>query len=108
MGKILSWLLLVALGYLVYRFLVLSRRKAEREAARRAGAGDGAGDGAGRRDDGAGAGRSGGAGPGAPGEIGERMLPCAKCGVHVPASEAVLAGGRAYCCAAHRDADPRG
>jgi uncharacterized protein len=31
----------------------------------------------------------------------ERMSCCARCGVYFPASEAVSAGGREYCCAAH-------
>jgi uncharacterized protein len=31
----------------------------------------------------------------------ERMSCCAQCGVYFPASEAVSAGGREYCCAAH-------
>lgn len=35
----------------------------------------------------------------------ETMLACARCGVYFPASEAVRAGGRDYCCAAHA-ADP--
>jgi uncharacterized protein len=31
----------------------------------------------------------------------ERMSCCAQCGVYFPSSEAVSAGGREYCCAAH-------
>jgi uncharacterized protein len=31
----------------------------------------------------------------------ERMSCCAQCGLYFPASEAVSAGGREYCCAAH-------
>ena len=31
----------------------------------------------------------------------EKMLQCAYCGVHFPASENVPANGRDYCCAAH-------
>ena len=31
----------------------------------------------------------------------ETMLECAKCGIFFPASEAVHANGRDYCCAAH-------
>jgi uncharacterized protein len=31
----------------------------------------------------------------------ERMSCCARCGIYFPASEAVAAGGRDYCCAAH-------
>ncbi len=37
----------------------------------------------------------------------EDMLTCAHCGVHLPRSEALVAGGHAYCSAAHRDAGPR-
>lgn len=36
----------------------------------------------------------------------EGMVACAHCGVHLPASEALLANGRSYCSAAHRDAGP--
>jgi len=36
----------------------------------------------------------------------EEMLTCAHCGVHLPRSEALVADGRAYCSAAHRDAGP--
>ena len=38
----------------------------------------------------------------------EAMVDCAACGLHFPASEAVRDGARAFCCAAHRDAGPRG
>lgn len=31
----------------------------------------------------------------------ETMLECAQCGIYFPASEAVHANGRDYCCAAH-------
>jgi uncharacterized protein len=31
----------------------------------------------------------------------ERMSCCAQCGIYFPSSEAVSAGGREYCCAAH-------
>ncbi|MEI7457347.1 MAG: PP0621 family protein [Nitrosomonadales bacterium] len=34
----------------------------------------------------------------------EDMVRCAHCGVHLPASESVSAGGAHFCCAAHRDA----
>ena len=35
------------------------------------------------------------------------MVTCAHCGVHLPRSEALTAGGHSYCSAAHRDAGPR-
>ena len=37
----------------------------------------------------------------------EDMSRCARCGVHLPRSEALLAGGQVYCSAEHRDAGPR-
>lgn len=36
----------------------------------------------------------------------QAMVSCARCGVHLPQSEALQKGGRSYCCAAHRDAPP--
>jgi uncharacterized protein len=51
-----------------------------------------------------------GPGPRAPGSEGEAeaMVDCARCGLHMPASEALRdAQGRAYCCAEHRAAGPR-
>ncbi|MBI3140270.1 MAG: hypothetical protein HYZ19_00230 [Rhodocyclales bacterium] len=32
----------------------------------------------------------------------ERMVACARCGVHLPESEAVESAGRHYCCEEHR------
>lgn len=37
----------------------------------------------------------------------EQMVPCAHCGLHVPESESVKAGGRVYCSEAHRRLGPR-
>jgi uncharacterized protein len=38
----------------------------------------------------------------------EAMVDCARCGLHLPASEALSdAAGQRYCCAEHRDAGPR-
>ena len=34
----------------------------------------------------------------------EDMVRCAHCGVHLPKSESILAGGNFFCCAEHRDA----
>jgi uncharacterized protein len=79
MGKLLSWILLAFAGWLVWKFVVISQRKAGRSG-------------------------SGGAAPPPPGDSVEKMVSCAHCGVHVPASEAVVAGSLSYCCAAHRDA----
>ena len=32
----------------------------------------------------------------------EQMVKCVHCGVNQPVSESILAGGRYFCCAAHR------
>ncbi|TFW34042.1 PP0621 family protein [Massilia horti] len=37
----------------------------------------------------------------------ERMTSCAHCGVYFPASEAVTADGREYCCPAHVRLPPK-
>jgi uncharacterized protein len=37
---------------------------------------------------------------------GERMVRCEHCGVHLPISDALALGERRYCSAAHRDARP--
>lgn len=34
-----------------------------------------------------------------------RMVACARCGTHIPESEAVRANGRTYCCEEHRRSD---
>jgi uncharacterized protein len=95
MGKLLSWVVLAIAGWLAWRLVGVVQRKLEaarREAAERGAAGQGPG---------AGAGREGAA------LRDERIVPCAHCGVHFPASEAVERGGRLYCCPEHRDADER-
>lgn len=33
----------------------------------------------------------------------EQMLACSKCGVYVPASEALFRSGKVYCCEEHTD-----
>lgn len=40
-----------------------------------------------------------------PGAGPESMVSCARCGLHVPASESLPAGGRYYCCEEHRRLD---
>lgn len=68
MGKLLSFLLLVAIGWIAY--------KAWRKAA-------------------------GGAAP-RPAPAAEDMVRCAHCGVHLPRSESVTAGGELFCSEEHR------
>lgn len=77
MGKLAFWAAVVALVYVGMKFFAVSQRRGD-AARRRTAAG---------------------------GKTSEAMLQCAQCGVHVPSSEALLSGTRAYCCSAHRDAD---
>ncbi len=76
MGKLAFWAAVVALVYVGMKLFAVSQRRGAAAQRRRAG-----------------------------GETSEAMLQCAHCGVHVPSSEALLSGTRAYCCSAHRDAD---
>ena len=46
--------------------------------------------------------------PPAPPPSSTRMVACAVCGTHVPESEAVRAGGKAFCCEAHREMAEKG
>lgn len=82
MGKLLSWVLLIAIGYLVYRLLVVLKRKSLASAAGRPGARPA---------------------PHAHAD-GEAMVRCERCGVYLPRSEAVDRGDRHYCSLEHRDA----
>ncbi len=86
MGKLLSWVLLIAVVYAVMRLVVVLQRKAQRAAANRPS-------------------DAASSVPAADAGAGERMLPCSHCGVHAPASEMIPARGRHYCCPEHRDAD---
>ncbi|MCD6661857.1 MAG: PP0621 family protein [Comamonas sp.] len=36
----------------------------------------------------------------------QNMVACARCGVHLPESDALREGKHHYCCAAHRDQGP--
>lgn len=84
MGKLLSWVVMLAVGFLVWRLIGVLQRKAARRAADRD-KGTGRGTGKAITD--------------------ERMVQCAHCGVHVPSSEALVVRGQSYCCPEHRDAD---
>ena len=93
MGKLLSWVVLIAMVWLVFHLIAISQRRRERS----------------RSDSAAGGAAS--AGGGAAGDRtgrtieGEPIVPCAHCGLFVPTSDAVRDGERLYCSIAHRDAD---
>ena len=75
MNKFVFWAIIFAVGYGLFKFAkILERKSAARRAAQ----------------------------PG-PNEVRELMLSCAHCGVHVPASEAIMSGDKSYCCTEHRD-----
>ncbi len=93
MGKLLVWVVLGIVILLLVRLLGPAKRRA-----RDADEGARGADTDGPRD--AARGGSGEARE-APREL---MMRCAVCSVHVPSSEAVFAGGKVYCSAAHRDA----
>lgn len=100
MGKLLSWLGLFAIGWFVYKFVVISQRKSARPpGASPSGAGGAS----------AGAGTPGGSGApaGARELAGEAMVQCAHCGVYLPVSESLVSGADHFCCPAHRDARVR-
>jgi uncharacterized protein len=96
MGKIAIWILIAIAVMLALRLIAGNKR---------------------RRDDGDGSGGSAtkahgkSARPGdrddaeRGGNGGELMMSCAVCGVHLPASEAVFAGGKVFCGPEHRDVD---
>ncbi|MBU6271900.1 MAG: hypothetical protein KGQ67_11390 [Betaproteobacteria bacterium] len=82
MGKLLSWIAIIALVYAGMRLFVVLQRKSRVAAARRAATR-----------------------PAAPsGAAPERMLACDHCGVHAPASDMIVVGERRYCSPEHRDA----
>jgi uncharacterized protein len=84
MGKLLSWIAIIALVYAGMRLFVILQRKSRAADARRAAARPAPQQ----------------ARPGTP----ERMLPCDHCGVHAPASDMIRAEGRHFCSPEHRDA----
>jgi uncharacterized protein len=94
MGKVLGWILIAVVAWIAWKFWVISQRRKAGGAAGKAGAA-----------------RS----PGAPGTNAsgegethdkggqgvERMVSCAHCKLHLPASEARFAAGQAYCSDEH-------
>jgi hypothetical protein len=99
MGKLLGWVLVGLMVWVVWRFIVISKRRAER-----ANAGDSGGDSAG--------------GEASPSSRGARrdtpvtdktpvmMMQCVVCGVHLPSTDALFSGGKVFCSEAHRNQGP--
>ncbi len=90
MGKLLSWVALIALVWLAFRLIAISQRRRQRAQAD-PGPADAAAAGSRKAP--------------AAGVSGELIVPCTHCGVFLPASDALREEDRAYCSRAHRDAD---
>jgi uncharacterized protein len=95
MGKLLGWVLVGLLVWVVWRFMVISKRRAERA----------------RGNESAGESSGGNASPSSEGgrsdtpvadKTPEMMMQCVVCGVHLPATEALFSGGRVFCSETHR------
>jgi uncharacterized protein len=99
MGKLLGWVLVGLLVWVVWRFMVISKRRAERarggESAGEASGGDASTSSQGGRRD-----------TPVTDKTPEMMMQCVVCGVHLPATEALFAGGNVYCSEAHRNQGP--
>ncbi|HYF59124.1 MAG TPA: PP0621 family protein [Burkholderiaceae bacterium] len=89
MGKVLTWVAVLAVLWLAWRLWTISQRRVERSRAEGAGRADEPGEGDRPR-------------VGAP----EVMMRCAACGLYLPGSEARFGGGHAYCSDAHRELGP--
>ena len=94
MGKLLFWVVVIALVWLAWSFVRVSQRKQEQDA--RADRENGSSHRSGRSG-------SAKAGP----EALEQMVACDRCGVFLPASDAVLGRNGRYCCIEHRNDERR-
>jgi uncharacterized protein len=95
MGKLLGWVLVGVLVWFVWRFMVISKRRAERSKAAEPSVTDPTASRQGEHRD-----------TPVTGKTPEMMMQCVVCGVHLPATEALFAGGNVYCCEAHRNQGP--
>ena len=93
MGKVLGWILFGIAAWVAWKFWVVSQRRQSGAAARKAGDGQASPPGANGRP------RSDTQDADASGV--ERIVRCAHCDLHLPASEARFASGRAYCSDEH-------
>lgn len=102
MNRIVFWLVLIALGYLVWRFIQIAQRKNQRWRDQRradpAAAGGSAAPGEEAAD------RRNEDGAATPLPRSEVMVRCARCGIYLPSSEAVRRREEVFCSAEHRDA----
>ncbi len=95
MGKILGWVVVALLIWVAWKLWAIGqRRRSERDAARTAQHADPSGP------------APGGGSPGStrsdPDPGVERMVRCAHCDLHLPASQARFASGKAFCSEEHQ------
>jgi len=93
MGKVLTWIVIGLLLWLGWRLLVISKRRSGRASGEPS---SGGGERSGTADSQEPADSTRMPGP-------ERMVQCALCGLHLPASEGRFAAGKVYCSEAHRE-----
>ncbi len=95
MGKLLGWVLVGLLVWVVWRFMVISKRRAERAKAGGSAGGEASPSSQGARRD---------------TPVTDRtpvmMMQCVVCGVHLPSTEAIFSGGNVFCSEAHRNQGP--
>lgn len=101
MNRIVFWLVLIVLGYLVWRFVQIAQRKNQRWRDQRRADSAAAGSGAPPSDA-----APGGAKGGDTAQLprSEVMVRCARCGVYLPSSDALKKRDQVFCSAEHRDA----
>jgi uncharacterized protein len=95
MGKLLGWVLVGVVVWFVWRFMVISKRRAELAKAAEPSGPDPTSSHQGERRD-----------TPVTDKTPEMMMQCVVCGVHLPATEALFAGGDVYCSEAHRNQGP--
>lgn len=101
MNRIVFWLVLIAFGYLVWRFIQIAQRKNKRWRDQRRDNSAAAGSGASTSDAAPGGAKSGETAQLPRSEV---MVRCARCGVYLPSSDALKKRDQVFCSAEHRDA----
>jgi len=91
MGKLLGWVLVGLLVWVVWRFMVISKRRAERAGASESADGDTSPSSQGARRD-----------TPVTDKTPVMMMQCVVCGVHLPSTDALFSGGKVFCGEAHR------
>ncbi|MEI6545468.1 MAG: PP0621 family protein [Burkholderiales bacterium] len=91
MGKLLGWVLVGLMVWVVWRFIVISKRRAERANAGDSGGGEASPSSQGARRD-----------TPVTDKTPVMMMQCVVCGLHLPGTEVLFSGGKVFCSEAHR------